>query len=79
MPTYTFINNKTQEEFSLFMSMSEKDTYLIDNPDVTQTLLAANPVCDPTRVGISSKPDDGFRDVLRNMKKKHLHSTINTF
>jgi len=79
MPTYTFLNKKTKKEFSLFMSMSEKDVYLNDNPDTIQTLLAATPVCDPTNVGVRSKPDDGFRDVLKKIKGSHYKSNINTF
>ena len=34
MPTYTFKNNTTGLEFDEFMGMSERVTYLKDNPDV---------------------------------------------
>ena len=32
MPTYTFKNNTTGLEFDEFMGMSERETYLKDNP-----------------------------------------------
>jgi hypothetical protein len=78
MPTYYFRNNKTNEEYSEFMSMSELDEYL-KNTDIQQI---------PTAPAIASgrgmsKPDAGFRDVLRRIKDKHSQgisrSTINTF
>lgn len=79
MPTYTFINKETNEEFSEFMSMSERDEYLHNNPHIQQTLLSAPPLCDPTRVGVRTKPDSGFRDVLHKIKGNFYKSNINTF
>lgn len=79
MPTYSFINTETDEEFTEFMSMSEKENYLKENPHIKQTLLTAPPVCDPTRIGVTSKPDNGFRDVLKKIKSSHYKSNINTF
>ncbi len=36
MPTYSFKDNNTGEEFDEFMGMSEKDKYLEDNPHISQ-------------------------------------------
>ncbi len=79
MPTYSFLNNKTGEEFTEFMSISELEKFLENNPDVVQLVNGA-----PMLVsGVSQKPDQGFRDLLKDMKKKHSggfsRSTINTF
>lgn len=78
MPTYNFINTETGEQYSEFMSMSEREKYLKENPHVTQTV--AMP---PVISGANLKPDEGFRDLLKEMKKKHSQgitkSTINTF
>lgn len=61
------------------MKMSERDQYLSDNLHVTQM---------PSYVGIHSgrgmkKPDEGFRDILREVKKQNskgfYRSTVNTF
>jgi hypothetical protein len=79
MPTYNFLNNDTGEEYQEFMSISALEQYLKDNPNVTQ-LVSGAPLIHSGR-GLS-KPDQGFRDLLKDMKKKHsqglTRSTINT-
>lgn len=77
MPEYLFHNKETNEEWTQWMSISERDKFLADNPHVEQLVFGA-----PTigyRSGTSQKPDNGFRDVLREMKKKHRGAKINTF
>jgi hypothetical protein len=80
MPTYNFLNNDTGEEFQEFMSINAVEQYLNDNPNVTQ-LVSGAPVIHSGR-GLG-KPDQGFRDLLKNMKKANSkgfkRSTINTF
>mgnify|MGYP007034198162 CR=1 FL=1 len=79
MPTYNFSFVDTGKEFSKFMGMSELDVYLETNPNIKQI---------PTAPAIISgrgtkKPDDGFRDLLKDMKTHHSRgvtkSTINVF
>jgi hypothetical protein len=78
MPTYTFVNNDTGEYFEEFMNMSDLDEYVKNNPNVTQTIGAVNLIA-----GVPKKPDDGFRDILRRIKKGNskglTRSTINTY
>lgn len=80
MPTYKFVNNDTGEEYEEFMSISALDVYLKENSNVTQLVNGA-PLISSGR-GMS-KPDNGFRDLLKEMKKKNsrgiTRSTINTF
>lgn len=80
MPTYRFINNETGEEFEDFMSISALDVYLNENPHLTQLVNGAPLIASGRGIG---KPDQGFRDLLKDMKKKHsqgiTRSTINTF
>lgn len=80
MPTYRFINNNTNEEYEEFMSISALDGYLKDNPDITQLVNGA-PMISSGR-GMQ-KPENGFRDLLKEIKKKNSRgisrSTINTF
>jgi hypothetical protein len=80
MPTYRFLNNETGEEYEDFMFISALDQYLKDNPSVTQ-LVNGSPLIHSGR-GMG-KPDQGFRDLLKNMKKGNSkglqRSTINTF
>ena len=79
MPTYRFIN-ETGEEFEEFMTISALDEYLRDNPNITQLVNGAPMISSGRGMG---KPDNGFRDLLKEMKKKHsggkTKSTINTF
>ena len=79
MPTYSFRNKETQEVFDKFMKMSEKEQYLIGNPEL-ESIIGAPAMIDQTS---TLKPDNGFRDLLKDMRKKHnkvwTPSTINTF
>ena len=80
MPTYRFLNNETSEEYEEFMTISALDTYLQENPNLTQLMNGAPLIHSGRGTG---KPDNGFRDLLKDMKKKHSKgingSTINTF
>ena len=42
MPTYDFINKKTGKEYSEFMSISEKQTYLEQNPHIQEKVSMIN-------------------------------------
>ena len=79
MPTYAFRNNDTGEEYTDFMSISDLEVYLKEN-NVTQ-LVNGSPAIVSGR-GMT-KPDNGFRDLLKNIKKQHSKgtsgSTVNTF
>jgi hypothetical protein len=79
MPTYVFRNKNTEEVFEKFMSISARDQYLAENPDLESVIGA--PAFNYS--GIQSKPDAGFRDVLKEIRSKHdqrfTRSTINTF
>lgn len=79
MPTYSFRNKKTDEQFDKFMSLSARDQYLAENPDLEVVIGA--PAFNYS--GGAQKPDAGFRDVLKEIRSKHdqrfTRSTINTF
>lgn len=79
MPTYRFMIIETEEEYEEFMSISAVDKYLQDNPGVKQLMNGA-PLIHSGR-GLK-KPDDGFRDLLKTIKKGAdkgiVKSTINT-
>jgi hypothetical protein len=80
MPTYRFLNNDTSEEYEDFMSISALEVYLKENPHLTQLVNGAPLIGSGRGMG---KPDQGFRDLLKTIKKKHSkgisRSTINTF
>jgi len=79
MPTYNFLNNDTGDEFEEFMSISELDEYLLSNPNITQLVNGAPAIIS----GYHKKPDAGFRDVLKKIKREAnrgiKRSTVNTF
>jgi len=78
MPRYTFLNTETEEQYDLYLSMSERETYLQENPHVKQLILGAPAIGDSVRLGLR-KPDDSFRDVLKNVKHHHKKDNINTW
>lgn len=80
MPTYRFLNNETGEEFEDFMTISALDEYLKQNPNLVQLVNGAPMISSGRGMG---KPDQSFRDLLKNIKDKNSgglsKSTINTF
>lgn len=74
MPTYSFINNETGEEFDKFMSYSAREAYLKDNPNIQSLVTAAAIVS-----GVSSsqnKVPDGFKEVLSKVAEAHPASEV---
>lgn len=78
MPSYSFKNTETNEQWVDSMSIADKEQYLADNPHIIQELTSAPSLGDPVRLGIR-RIDNGFRDVLRSVKKAHpLSKGVNT-
>ena len=78
MPKYTFQNINTGDTFEEWMKISELDEYKLQNPHLKQLIVGAPSLGDPARLGLK-KPDDGFRDVLKNVKHHHKKDNINTW
>lgn len=84
MPSYTY-RDERGVEWTEFSSISEHMEFLKNNPGVEQ-VMQPTPLLDPTGLsikGVKNKPDSGFRDLLKDMKKTHSQgfskSKINTF
>lgn len=80
MPSYTFIDQNGDEVVES-MKFSEIEPFLIEHPHLKRGIDSPSVINHnliSTR-SVKTKPDDGFRDVLRNIKKAHRGSTINTF
>jgi hypothetical protein len=82
VPTYKFRDEKTKKVWEEWMGIAECDAFLEANKHITQMVHG----CPMIVSGVSSKrskPDDGFRDMLRSIKKSNSRgvsrSTVNTF
>ena len=73
MPTYDFKNKETGEEFEKFMSISAREEYLKENPQIQQMLGATSTV---SGVSITGKIPDGFKDVLSKVAENHITSAV---
>tara|TARA_Y100000310_G_scaffold183289_1_gene183414 strand:- start:1407 stop:1646 length:240 start_codon:yes stop_codon:yes gene_type:complete len=79
MPLYTLRDNSDGEVFEVSLSIAELDELLESNKHLEQLIVKPPVIGDPIRLGIR-KPDSGFRDVLKEVKKKHpLGGGVNTF
>ena len=76
MPTYRFRNRETDEVFEKFMSISARETFLQENPNI-ETMLSGTPmIVDPVRIGVR-KVDSGFKEVLQKIHSKTPGSQLN--
>ena len=73
MPTYSFYNNQTGEQFDEMMKFSEREEYLNNNPHITPVVTAAAIV---GGVSTSNKIPSGFNDVLHKVAEKHPGSPL---
>lgn len=76
MPTYTFRNTETNEQFDLIMSISKLDEYLAENPTHKQIIGSTTIVHEP---GTNLKVDDGFREVMSKIKEKYTVNNIKSY
>lgn len=60
------------------MSISERTKFLEDNPDVVQLVNGFPADADSVHLG-RTKPSDGFRDLLGQIKTNNIGSNIKTF
>ena len=78
MPSYSFLDENTLEEFEQIMSNSDRELFLEENPHIKQTFKRFPGIVDSVRIGVR-RPDDNFRDVLKKAKNAHKYNTINDF
>jgi hypothetical protein len=79
VPFYTIKNLKTNKEKEVLCSFEELQAMLKKNKNLVQGF--SIPVIGEQRMGSGkqNKPPEAFRDILRNIKKHHPRSTVNTF
>jgi len=73
MPTYSFIDIDTGEEFDALMKISEREHFLKNNPNIQPLLTAAAIV---GGVSIKDKVPAGFKEVLAKVAENHKGSAV---
>ena len=76
MPTYSFINEKTKEEFTEFMSMAEREAFLSDNPHIRQLPSKQMNIVSGTSVNKALRTDDGWREQLARIAEANPNSKL---
>ena len=74
MPTYTFHNKKTGEEFTKLMTISEMEEYLSKNKHISQVINSINIVSGIS--GRSYRTDQGWKDNLSRIAEAHPNSAL---
>lgn len=78
MGTFNFRNRRTGKVRQLTMTIAEAEQHEKEHPE-QEWLCSAPGIGDPYRLG-RKKPDDAFRDRLKDIKKHHGRTAkINTF
>ena len=75
MPTYTMIDTETDEMFEVFMKISEREKYLLENTHIHPVMTAPAIVS-----GVSSSKQnrvpEGFKEVLSKISEGHPASEV---
>ena len=71
MPLYTFMNKDTDEVFTEMMSISQREEYLSQNPNITQQIVKVNMVS-----GTGLKNDGGWNENLSRIAEAHPNSAL---
>lgn len=77
MPEYLFLDKNTKVEELIWMTISERTEYLAANPHIEQLVHGAPRFMDTVKLG-RTKPDEGFKDLLKQIKKNNVGSNIET-
>ncbi|OUW57577.1 MAG: hypothetical protein CBD57_04710 [Candidatus Pelagibacter sp. TMED197] len=72
MPTYTFENTKSGKVFDEYMSISDRETYLEQNPHIKQLITKINIVSGTGGI----KNDSGWKDNLQRIAEAHPTSAL---
>ena len=72
MPTYTFENTKTGKVYDEYMSISDRETYLEQNPHIKQLITKINIVSGTGGI----KNDSGWKDNLQRIAEAHPTSAL---
>lgn len=75
MPTYEFLNTETEEQFEMFMSISQREEFLTKNPHI-RTIITAPNIVSHSGGDMYSKTPSGFKEVLSKVAEAHPNSNV---
>ena len=73
MPTYSFLNTETGEQFDSFMSIAARENYLNENKHI-QTVMTAPAIVSHSGGTLDQKTPAGFKEVLSKVAEAHPES-----
>jgi hypothetical protein len=73
LPTYEFLDTKTDEIFETIMKISEREEFLLSNPHIQPVISAPMLV---SSVSTTGKVPDGFKEVLSKIAEKYPNSSV---
>ena len=74
MPTYSFRNNETGEEYDKIMSWDAKVEYLKEHPEIDSIITKAPGLTKGT--GDRTRPPEGFKEVLSKISEANPNSAL---
>jgi hypothetical protein len=74
MPTYSFRNNETGEEYDRIMSWDDKVEYLNEHPEIESIITRAPGLTKGT--GDRTRPPEGFKEVLSKISDANPNSAL---
>jgi hypothetical protein len=74
MPTYTFENVKTGEEYTELMTIAEMESYLKKNKNIRQVFMPINIIAGVS--GITHKNDQGWKETLSKIAEANPHTPL---
>ena len=75
MPTYTFYNKKTKQEYDEFMSMDNREEYLKNNSHIIQVPVTVALAGDHL-MGVGPKVDGGFNERMEQIANSNPGSPL---
>ena len=75
MPTYSFFNTETGEEFEIIMRISERDQFMVENPHI-QPIIHAPALVTGSSTSKQNRVPDGFKEVLSKVAEAHPSSSV---
>ena len=76
MPTYSFVDTETGDEFDLVMKYSEREEFLQENPTIQVVMTAPMIVSSVSVSASNNKVPEGFKEVLAKVAEHHPESVV---